>query len=212
LYTTLAFLRPCGLNSVLYGSQSNAHSAENPGARKMRIDTPTAALSGVEKLNSSHTVKSFRSGKHSLDVFLKRHALKNQAEDSSQTYVVHQDGSVAGYYSLTAGSMERQECPAGVTENMPTAYPIPVIILARLAVDQAYQGRGLGSALLRDALSRIASAADIIGVRAILVHAIDAQAKAFYERFDFEEFPAGALRLMLSLRDLRASLIGGISE
>jgi predicted N-acetyltransferase YhbS len=87
-----------------------------------------------------------------------------------------------------------------------------VIILARLAVDRAHQGCGLGKALLRDALIRIASAADIIGVRAVLVHAIDAQAKAFYERFDFEEFPEGSLRLMLSLRDLRASLSGGMSE
>jgi GNAT superfamily N-acetyltransferase len=165
-------------------------------------------LSGIEKLNSSHGIKSFKSGKHSLDLFLKRHALKNQEADSSQTYVVHRNGSVAGYYSLTAGSVDRQDCPPGITAEMPGGYPIPVILLARLAVDRMEQGRGLGSALLKDAFYRIASAAGIVGAGAVLVHAIDPEARAFYEHFDFEEFPAGTLHLMLSLKDVRAAIAG----
>jgi GNAT superfamily N-acetyltransferase len=93
---------------------------------------------------------------------------------------------------------------------MPPAYPIPVILLARLAVDRGEQGCGLGSALLKDAFHRIASAAEIVGARAILVHAIDAEAKAFYQHFNFEEFPAGTLHLMLSLKDVRAAIAGEV--
>lgn len=165
-------------------------------------------LSGVEKLNSAHVVKAFKSGKHSLDLFIKRHALKNQEADSSQTYVVHSGGSVAGYYSLTVGSVDRQDCPPAITDEMPTGYPIPVILLARLAVDRKEQGRGLGSALLKDAFYRIASASGIVGARAVLVHALDSKAKSFYERFNFDEFPAGTLHLMLSMNDVRAAIAG----
>jgi GNAT superfamily N-acetyltransferase len=164
------------------------------------------ALSQVEKLTSDHRVKTFKSGKHALDLFLKRHALKNQAADSSQTYVVHRNGFVAGYYSLTVGSVDRLACPPGIAAEMPPDYPIPVILLARLAVDRMEQGRGLGRALLEDAFYRIVSAAEIVGARAVLVVVIDTQAKAFYERFDFEEFPAGTLHLMLSLKDVRAAM------
>jgi len=166
------------------------------------------ALSQVEKLNGDHSVKAFKSGKHSLDLFLKRYALKNQQADSCQSYVVHRGGSVVGYYSLTVGSVDKRECPPAVAADMPPDYPIPVILLARLAVDRAEQGRGLGSALLKDAFYRIAAAADIVGARAILVHAIDPEAKAFYEHFTFEEVPSGTLHLMLSLKDARAVIAG----
>jgi GNAT superfamily N-acetyltransferase len=162
----------------------------------------------VEKLNTEHQVHGFKSGKHSLDLFLKRHALKNQEADSSQTYVVHRNGTVVGYYSLTVGDVDKQGCPPGMTAEMPSAYPIPVILLARLAVDQREQRRGIGGALIKDAFYRIASAAGIVGVRAVLVHAIDAEARDFYQRFDFEEFPAGSLHLMLSLKDVRAAIVG----
>jgi GNAT superfamily N-acetyltransferase len=169
-----------------------------------------AALSGVEKLNSTHVVKTFKSGKHSLDLFLRRHALKNQEADSSQTYVVHRNGPVAGYYSLTVASVDRQDCPPVIADEMPPGYPIPVVLLARLAVDRKEQGRGLGAALLKDAFYRIASAAEIVGARAVLVHAIDSEAKSFYERFNFDEFPAGALHLMLSMKEVRAAIAGEI--
>ncbi|MBZ5723412.1 MAG: GNAT family N-acetyltransferase [Acidobacteriia bacterium] len=167
---------------------------------------PAGRLSPVEKLNSNHRVKAFKSGKHSLDLFLKRHAFKNQEAGSSQTYIVQRNGSVAGYYSLTVGSVDRHHCPPGITAGMPPDYPVPVILLARLAVDRREQGHGLGSALLKDAFYRIASAAEIVGARAVLVHAIDAQARAFYEHFNFEEFPSGTLHLMLSLKDVRAAI------
>jgi len=171
---------------------------------------PEGALSQVEKLKSSHQVKAFKSGKHPLDLFLKRHAFKNQEADSSRTYVVQRNGSVVGYYSLTVGSVDRRDCPSGITAGMPPDYPIPVVLLARLAVDRSEQGRGLGSALLKDAFYRIASAAEIAGARAVLVHAIDAEAKTFYEHFNFEEFPAGTLHLMLSLKDVRAAIAGEV--
>ncbi len=174
------------------------------------VDSTAAggALSQVEKLTRNHQLRTFKSGKHPLDLFLKRYALKNQEADSSQTYVVQRNGPVVGYYSLTVGSVDRQDCPPGITAEMPPGYPIPVILLARLAVDRTEQGRGLGSALLKDAFYRIASAAQIVGARAILVHAIDTEAKAFYEHFNFEEFPAGTLHLMLSLKDVRAAIAG----
>ncbi len=167
---------------------------------------PAGPLSRVEKLNENHQVKIFKSGKHSLDLFLRRHALKNQQADSSQTYVVHRSGIVAGYYSLTVGSVDNQECPPAVTAEMPPGYPIPVVLLARLAIHRTEQGQGLSAALLKDALCRIASAADIVGARAVLVHAIDGEANAFYEHFDFEKFPAGTLHLMLPIKDVRAKI------
>jgi GNAT superfamily N-acetyltransferase len=162
----------------------------------------------IEKLTSNHQVKSFKSGKHPLDLFLKRHALKNQKADSSQTYVAHRNGSVVGYYSLTVGSVDRKDCPPEITSETPPGYPIPVILLARLAVHRSEQGRGLGGALLQDAFYRIASAAEIVGARALLVHAIDSEARTFYEHFNFDEFPAGSLHLMLPLKELRAAIAG----
>jgi GNAT superfamily N-acetyltransferase len=170
-----------------------------------KID-PAGTLSKIEKLSENHQVKAFKSGKHSLDLFLRRHALKNQQADSSQTYIVHRGGIVVGYYSLTVGSVDNQECPPAVTADMPTGYPIPVILLARLAIHRNEQGQGLGAALLKDALCRIASAADIVGARAVLVHAIDDAARAFYQHFDFEEFPAGTFHLMLPLSQVRAKI------
>jgi len=170
------------------------------------VAAATGALSQVEKLSAQHNVKQFRSGKHQLDHFLKKYALKNQNLDSSQTYVVHRDGNVVAYYSLTVGSASAESCPPTVIADMPPDYPIPVVILARLAVDEREHGRGLGKAILKDALHRITLAADIVGARAVLVYAIDNRAKDFYEHFDFEEFPGGSLHLMLSLKDIRLAL------
>jgi GNAT superfamily N-acetyltransferase len=141
---------------------------------------------------------------------MERHALKKQEADSSQTYIVHRNGSVVGYYSLTVGSVDRKDCPLELIAEMPQAYPIPVILLARLAVHQTEQGRGLGSALLKDAFHRVASAAGIVGARALLVHAIDSDARSFYEHFNFDEFHAGSLHLMLALKEVRAAIAGGV--
>ncbi len=168
-----------------------------------------AAPLNIENLNGNHQVKAFKSGKHPLDLFLRRHALKNQEADSSQTYVAHREVNVVGYYSLTVGSVDRKDCPPEIAAGMPD-YPIPVILLARLAVHRTEQGCGLGSALLKNAFYRIAAAAGIVGARAVLVHAIDSEARAFYEHFNFDEFPAGSLHMMLSLKEVRAAIAGDV--
>lgn len=160
---------------------------------------------GTEKLSATHDVSSFDSGKLSLDEWLKRHALINQKSDSAQTYVAHRAGRVVGYYALTAGSVRPEAATARVAKGL-ARHAIGVILLARLAVDRTEQGRGLGKALLKDALLRIAGAADTVGARAVLVHAIDDGARSFYEHFGFERSPVDEFELMLLMKDLRASL------
>lgn len=112
---------------------------------------------------------------------------------------------MVGYYSLTAGGVRPEETPARVSKGM-ARHPIGVVLLARLAVDKREQGKGLGSALLKDALLRSAGAADLIGARAVMVHAIDERARSFYERYGFEASPLDKFQLMLLMKDLRASL------
>jgi GNAT superfamily N-acetyltransferase len=136
---------------------------------------------------------------------LKRFALTNQKNESARTYVVHRNGSVGGYYSISVGSVSAEEAPARISKGL-ARHPIPVILLARLAVDKDEKGTGLGRALLKDALARIAQAADLVGARAVLVHAIDAPAKKFYLHFDFEPSPIHELQLMLLMKDFRKSL------
>lgn len=162
-------------------------------------------LSSIEKLTSDHECQPFTCRKRPLETWLKRHALKNQRVDSSQTYVIHRGGIVVGYYSLTYSEVQHENCPSDIAEGMPKKYAIPVVLLARLAVDDREQGRGLGKALLKDALVRCLAAADIAGARAILVHAIDDEAISFYKYFEFEETPLDPRILMLSMADIRAS-------
>jgi len=163
-------------------------------------------LSKVEAISELHDLSRFDCGTHeSLNEWLKRFALSNQRNESARTYVVHRNGSVAGYYSVSAGSVSVEESPARVVKGL-ARHPIPVILLARLAVDKNEKGTGLGKALLKDALARIAQAADIVGARAVLVHAIDEQARKFYEHFDFEPSPVHELQLMLLMKDLRKAL------
>ncbi|HSY93790.1 MAG TPA: GNAT family N-acetyltransferase [Candidatus Binatus sp.] len=163
-------------------------------------------LSKVEAISELHDLSRFDCGTHeSLNEWLKRFALSNQRNESARTYVVHRNGSVAGYYSVSAGSVSVEESPARVVKGL-ARHPIPVILLARLAVDKYEKGTGLGKALLKDALARIAQAADIVGARAVLVHAIDEQARKFYEHFDFEPSPVHELQLMLLMKDLRKAL------
>lgn len=161
-------------------------------------------LSAVEKLSKTHDLSAFDCGNESLNTWLKRFALTNLQSDSAQTFVVHR-GGVVGYYSLTAGSVRPEEAPARVAKGL-AKHPIGVILLARLAVDKREQGNGLGKALLKDALLRIMAAADTVGARAVLVHAIDEQARKFYERFGFERSPIDEFELMLLMKDLRAQI------
>ena len=168
---------------------------------------PKPPLSSVEAFSESHEVSRFDCGAHeSLNDWLKRFALTNQRNESARTYVVHRNGSVVGYYSISAGSVSIEEAPTRIAKGL-ARHSIPVILLARLAVDKDEKGAGLGKALLKDALARIAQAADIVGARAVLVHAIDEQARRFYEHFDFEPSPIHELQLMLLMKDLRRALV-----
>ena len=163
-------------------------------------------LSEVEAISAEHDVNRFDCGKHeSLNDWLRRFALLNQKNESARTYVVHRNQSVVGYYSISAGSVSAEEAPSRIAKGL-ARHPIPVILLARLAVDKDEQGTGLGKALLKDALLRIARAADIVGARAVLVHAIDESAKKFYLHFNFEPSPIHEWVLMLLMKDLRKAL------
>jgi len=162
-------------------------------------------ISGPEPLTASHDVKAFECGKRELTEWLRRYALQNQPAGASRVYVAHRAGRVVGYYALAAASVELEEAPARVKKGL-ARRPIPVILLARLTVALSEQGRGLGAALLRDALNRIGSAADQIGARAVLVHAKDDEAKSFYQHYDFEPSPTDPLHLFLLMKDLRAVL------
>lgn len=159
----------------------------------------------AEKLTELHLLGRFQSGVPSLDDWLIRYALLNQRSDSAQTYVVHREGNVVGYYSLAAGAVSREETPIRVAKGL-AKHPIGVILLARLAVDKREQGKGLGNALLKDALKRIEGAADTIGARAVVVHAIDEKARRFYEHYGFVPSLFDPFKLMLLMKDLRAQI------
>lgn len=159
-------------------------------------------LGPVEKLDPHHELAGFDCGKDELDRFLQRYALSNQQANSAQTYVACRGRVVVGYYSLTVGAVAHADATERVRKAMPR-YPIPVMILARLAVDKSMQGQQVGAGLLKDALLRTARAADIAGIRALLVHAKDDEARGFYEHFDFEASPTDPHHLFLLLKDLQ---------
>jgi GNAT superfamily N-acetyltransferase len=155
----------------------------------------------IEKLRREHVLDSFDCGKEDLNHFLKRQAWSNQQAHSTQTYVLAKEFTVFGYYSLAASSVSHDEATERVKKGL-ARHPIPVILLARLAVDVSRQGKGVGAALLKDALLRTAQAADTIGARALLVHAKDDSAKAFYQHFTFEPSPSDPYHLLLIMKDL----------
>jgi len=159
----------------------------------------------IEKLRAKHMLDSFDCGKDELNRFLKRQAWTNQQANSAQTYVLTQDLAVVGYYSLAAGAVTHDAATERVKKGQ-ARHPIPVILLARLAVDRSLQGKGIGPALLKDALVRTASAAATIGARALLVHAKDDNAKTFYEHFNFEPSPSDGYHLYLIMKDLQRLL------
>ncbi len=161
--------------------------------------------SAIAKLSPDDDVESFDCGSEELNRWLRRFAIVNQQAGSVQVYAMRRGRIVIGYYALAAGGVERATAPERVAKGT-ARHPVPVIILARLAVDTREQGRGIGRALLKDAMLRIAAAADVIGVRAVLVHAKDASARAFYERFDFEPSPFDPLQLFLLIKDLQRAL------
>ena len=154
-------------------------------------------------LTTTHVLNEFGCGEASLDEWLKRRALANQQSGASRTFVVaDQDARVYGYYAMAAGAVSHQEATSRVRRNMPD--PIPVMVLARLAVDQRAQGIKLGAALLQDAVNRAVTVSHNAGVRALLVHAIDERAKRFYEHYGFQESPQHPMTLMLRLNTMKA--------
>ena len=168
--------------------------------------SPEVPLSAIEKLNSRHIVENFKCGKNSLDLFIRRHALKNQVADSSQTYVVHRDNVVVGYYSLVYSEVVLADCPEEVREKMPSAFPVPVMRFARFAVVKSEQGQGIGRSLLKDAFARTLAAARIAGLRAIVVDAIEDEMVDFYKKLGFIKCPITARALMIPVQTVRDSL------
>jgi GNAT superfamily N-acetyltransferase len=156
----------------------------------------------IEKLRREHDLSSFDCGNPSLTTWLKKFAWINQQADSAKTYVACRKSRIAGYYSLTTGSVHKHESPERIAKGLAN-HPIGVGLLARLAVDVQEQNKGLGKALLFDALQRVAEAAEIVAVRAVMVHAIDDTARWFYEHFEFEPSPIDPFQLMLLLKDIR---------
>jgi predicted N-acetyltransferase YhbS len=161
-------------------------------------------VSAPEPLAPHHDVEAFGSGVESLDNWLKRRALKNQATGASRSFVAGDGRRVLAYYALASSAITIDAAPGGFRRNMPD--PIPVVVLGRLAVDRSRQGRGLGRALVRDAGLRVIQAADIVGIRGMIVHALSAEAAAFYQRVGFEPSPLDPMTLMITLTDLKASL------
>jgi GNAT superfamily N-acetyltransferase len=161
-------------------------------------------LSAPEPLADRHDLTLFDSGTPSLDDWLKRRARANQAGGASRTFLLCDDDRVIGYYALASGSIATNDAAGRLRRNMPD--PIPVVVLARLAIDRSWQGRGLGRALVRDAAKRVIAAGESIGIRGLIVHAISEEAKAFYLALGFLPSPTHEMTVMIPLGDLRASL------
>jgi len=163
-------------------------------------------LSKIRKLTPQDDVDEFSCGQPDLDDWLKRFALVNQRAGMTTVFVTLSGDKVVGYYALATGGAERADAPSRVTRGVP-AHPIPVVLLARLAVDSSVQNSGLGRQLLRDALIRVEAAADEIGIRALLIHAKDAAAREFYmKQAEFEPSPTDPLHLFLLMKDLKKLL------
>ena len=155
----------------------------------------------IEKLQRNHLLDRYDCGIEDLNRFLKLHAWSNQQAQSAQTYVLARDLAVLGYYTLAAGAVSHHEATNRVRKGL-ARHPIPVILLARLAVDRSVQNKGIGPALLKDALLRCAQAAETIGARAVLVHAKDENARGFYGHFNFEPSPSDPYHLLLIMKDV----------
>ena len=157
----------------------------------------------IEKLRRDHHVDGFDCGKEPLNRFLHRFALQSQLANSAQTYLALSGEDVVGYYTLTYGDVAYDDAPERLRKGV-ARHPVPLMILARLAVATTWAGKGIGSGLLKDALIRTLAAADIAGLRALAVHAKDDEACAFYEHFDFIPSPSDPLHLFVLLKDVRA--------
>lgn len=159
----------------------------------------------IEKLQRSHAIDGFDCGREQLNRFLARYAFQNQQSGGSQTYLALAGDQVVGYYTLVVGQVEYDDAPERLKKGL-ARRPVPIMLLARLAIHKDWQGQGLGAGLLKDAMLRTLQAAEIAGIRAFAVHAKDDQAKAFYTRFDFLPSPTDPYHLFRLLKDIRAFL------
>ena len=168
------------------------------------MSTPSDRLSAPEKLSPDHDLSQFQCGEATLDDWLRKRALHNEESGASRTYVVCVGRRVLAYYALAVGAVAHVDAPGRVRRNM--ADPVPVMVIGRLAIDQSIQGQGIGPALLRDAILRTLQAAEIAGIRAILVHAISERAKRFYEKWGFVSSPVEPLTLMITVAEARKAV------
>ncbi|WP_287243665.1 GNAT family N-acetyltransferase [Pseudoalteromonas sp.] len=161
-------------------------------------------IKAPELLTDEHVLDVFSCGKPELDDWLMKKALKNHKRNNTRVYVVCDDNNkVIGYYAIAMGSVQRESALSSLKRNSPN--PIPMVVLARLAVDEGYKGRGIGVGLLKDCVLRSVHAMNVVGGAGILVHALDDEAKAFYKRFGFNESPIDAMTLMARVIDIEAS-------
>lgn len=166
--------------------------------------TPMPKLTAPEALSAHHILTHFDWGHHTLNDWLKQRANKNKASGASRTYVVCHLNQVIAFYTLATGAVQCADAPGRIRRNMPD--PIPVMVLGRLAVHREWQKKGLGGDLLADAVKRTLQAAAIVGIRALVVHALSKEAKRFYEQFGFQPSPTDPLDLMITLNDAQANL------
>jgi GNAT superfamily N-acetyltransferase len=166
-----------------------------------------AAARRVAKLRPVHAIDAFDCGREDLNRYLLRFAWPNQQAGAAQTYVGLVGDAVAGYHTLAVGQVTREEAPQRLTKGL-ARHPVPIMLIGRLAVDRRWQGQGVGSALLRDAMQRTVQAADIAGIRAFAVHAKDEKAQSFYQKFDFLPSPTDPMHLFVLLKDVRRLISG----
>jgi GNAT superfamily N-acetyltransferase len=169
------------------------------------MSAPADRIRAPEKLSSQHDLSQFQCGETALDDWLKRRAIQNEESGASRTYVVCVGSRVVGYYALAVGAVAHADAPGRIRRNMPD--PVPVMVIGRLAVDRTVQGQAIGSALLRDAVLRTLQAAEIAGIRAVLVHAISESAKRFYEKRGFVASPVEPMTLMTTVAEARRALL-----
>jgi GNAT superfamily N-acetyltransferase len=160
------------------------------------------SLVSPTSITKEHDPESFDCGVAALNEYLKQYALLNHQNRSSRTYVAMREGRIVGYYTLSNGSVSRDEVPPRVAQGL-GRYPVPITLQARLAVDVSERGRGLGRGLLKDAVLRCFQASELVGSRAIVTHAKDQEARRFYERFGFAASPINELHLYLLMKDIR---------
>lgn len=156
----------------------------------------------IEKLQRHHAIEPFDCGRDELNRFLTQYALQSQQSGGAQIYVGLVDHTVVGYYALAVGSVEQEQAPERVRKGL-AKHSIPIMLLARLAVDRQWQNQGIGAALVKDTVLRTLQAADIAGIRALVVHAKDDTARSFYAHLDFLPSPSDPLHLFLLLKDAR---------